>query len=232
MTITQPNCPACDAPISVPGNLDETHCTVCGSFLLILRRGDAVTLKAAEKPDSEMERSDPYSDQIQSEETADLKAWGKGCLMGMLLPIAFLVIGFMLGFFLFNGDDGLPNSNRILGVACLMTAPGIALGANLFLRKVAPGVYLRGISGLPDFPITPRSSRLGLRSVRVLKGFGGIITCVLIYFLMLALVSFTMDVNEERGNLLIGMGILLGPAAGLWVMTRTAIYEPLEPMYE
>jgi hypothetical protein len=175
---------------------------------------------------------DPYAEQDQADEAAGVKDLGRGCVMGILFPIAFLVSGCILVFVFFAGDDASANSNRIIAILCLMAAVGTALGAWSFLRTVAPGVYLRGMFGLPDLPVTPRAAKPGMQDERGLKLFAGFVTLGLIYLLMLAAVALTMDTNEALGYRLLLIGLIAGPAAGILVMTRTALDAPLDEVIE
>ena len=175
---------------------------------------------------------DPYLEQQQSEEVNDLKATSEGCLFAVLAPILMAGLGLVLSLVLFASLSGPAKSNRVLGMLCLFAALGLLLGALNLLRKVAPGVYLRGLFGLPGLPLSPRSAKIGLRDLRALRSLTGIVTCLLIYLSMLALVSFLMNVNEPLGSGLLWAGLLLGPAAGALAAARTALHDPLEPEYD
>lgn len=175
---------------------------------------------------------DPYLEAQQADDTNDLKSWSEGCLLALAVPGGLVLVGLIAALRLFAASSGEAKGNQVLGVMSIAAGLGVLLGGLILLRKVAPGVYLRGLFGLPGLPLSPRAQRIGLYDRRALRWLVGLPACGFTWLVMLGAVSFAMNASEPLGTGLLWAGLLLGPALGGLAAARVGLRDPLPEEFE
>jgi LSD1 subclass zinc finger protein len=190
---------------------------------LLPGRGEFESTSSNETPLTGTKISDTVN-RSMNREKIDWKCLGKACLMGLLSFLGISVVGILALIFL-SGIKWLPDSAPATALF-LILALSLFFGARTFLRLTAPAITIRGAFDLPDIWITPTKSGKGLIGSKGVKVLVGLITWVLVYFILLSLSMLTSSFNSDLGVGIFLVGIILGPASAWFVAKRTSISFP------
>lgn len=151
---------------------------------------------------------------------SDYFSCGLGCLLGLVILLAFSTIG-VFGFALVI--DAGDTRGWSAAIVSLFAVIGFIVGSTVFLRVTAPSISIRGIGPIPTISINPSRAGTGIQNLAVIRTCIGLIVCVAIYLIFTTWIVFTGDNEGELTRVLFFQGVVLGPILGVLIALRTSI---------
>ena len=170
----------------------------------------ASTVWPVSQPDEKnpLETSSPTVS-LSTTRKPELKSVGVGCLFGLLLMTAISIVGLIV--LAAAIPDPSNTGGPVVGGLFLSTTVGLVAGAWVFMRRAAPNTTIRGFGKLPTINIARGKPRNGLNNPLAVKGLVGMITCLIIWSLFLALAGYTTTPDSLLPAIIILVGFVLGP---------------------
>lgn len=145
----------------------------------------------------------------------------KGLLLGFLVFIGIVIVGLLL-FGLFNSSEKNID-NLSMGFLVFCIAIGFGVGSYVFLRHAAPKTTVHLSEKMRDIVITPKAGSRGVQNSAGVKIMLAIITCILVYLTIIALVTIIIPFNTTFGVIILMIGFVIGPLSAWYVAKRTSI---------
>jgi len=206
----------------------------------VLERKERRRIKIESKSSVNFNKTTPSLENVQYESAApvkdkasslailpDLKAAGIGCLLGFVTLMGFLIFSFFVFGVIITFA---PNSENLAGaILFILSAVGLIFGSWIFFLMAAPACVARGFSILPNVKLPHNKTGHGIQKQFLMKLLAGLIIFILGLLIMFSMSVLVMNIPVLL-ILVVLVGILVSPSAGLYIFLRTTKIQTPESL--
>lgn len=157
-------------------------------------------------------------------QAADLKPTALGCLYWFLILVGISAIGFIV-FGIISGEDEA-SSTGIVALVLFFTV-GFILGGRIFLQRIAANIRVKGIGGLKDFYIRSKNPGKGIRSLKAVKIWVGLITFFSVLMVFFAIFASLIETQSTLSAIITLVSIPLAIFLSVFAAKRTNLVAPM-----